>query len=265
MNYSRFKVYDHNIRCIPSSLMQGEASWNERKKYCLSSMQFFADNDTFICLQEVVHGQLMDIARDLGNDWGYIGVGRDDGYTRGEYNPIFYCRSSWGVVESKNYWLSPTPEKPSNGWGADLNRVLTHARFRHKKKYYMVNVLNTHFDHLSVLARTNSAHQVIDVANSITCEPVVVTGDFNAPPEEECYKIISEALYDASLTSKIKYGPEVTYVGFDDSYDQGLIDYIWTNKKTVVTRFGVLPCSMGGPYFSDHCPLLAEFETGNTM
>lgn len=34
--------------------------------------------------------QVDDLQVLLGDDWGWIGVGRDDGEERGEYSPIFY-------------------------------------------------------------------------------------------------------------------------------------------------------------------------------
>jgi hypothetical protein len=40
--------------------------------------------------QEVLHNQLHDLEALLGPRFGHVGVGRDDGKTRGEYSPIFY-------------------------------------------------------------------------------------------------------------------------------------------------------------------------------
>lgn len=83
----------------------------------------------FICLQEVLHSQLVDILSDLNgvhNDqsedpprapfWAYIGVGRDDGQRGGEYSPIIYPVQTFELLHSETIWLSPTPDRPSKGW-----------------------------------------------------------------------------------------------------------------------------------------------------
>lgn len=57
--------------------------------------------ESFICLQEVLHGQLGDILGGLNassKKWAYIGVGRDDGHEAGEYSPIIYQPSAWELL-----------------------------------------------------------------------------------------------------------------------------------------------------------------------
>jgi hypothetical protein len=43
-----------------------------------------------IGFQEVLHSQLEDLRALLGDAYGWVGVGRDDGHRAGEYSPIFY-------------------------------------------------------------------------------------------------------------------------------------------------------------------------------
>lgn len=40
--------------------------------------------------QEALIRQVNDLKELLGDDWGWVGVGRDDGVERGEFSPIFY-------------------------------------------------------------------------------------------------------------------------------------------------------------------------------
>jgi hypothetical protein len=89
-----------------------------------------------IALQGVLHGQLVDIERGLNahslGKWKYIGVGRDDGVTRGEYSPIFYNTEVHELISWRYFWLSEHPEKPGRGWDAASVRICTVGRFGFK-------------------------------------------------------------------------------------------------------------------------------------
>jgi hypothetical protein len=44
---------------------------------------------------------------------------------------IFYRRARFELLETKDYWLSETPEVVgSKSWGSSLPRMVTWARFR---------------------------------------------------------------------------------------------------------------------------------------
>ena len=60
-------------------------------------------------------------------NYTYVGVGREDGKTRGEYSAIFYDTTRFIVLESSTFWLSKTPGKVSVGWDAALERICTYA------------------------------------------------------------------------------------------------------------------------------------------
>ena len=95
-----------------------------------------ASTTGIIALQEVLHGQLVDIHgllnRDTPKKWEYIGVGRDDGKTRGEYSPIFYNTEIHELISWRYFWLSETPERPGRGWDAASVRICTVGRFGFK-------------------------------------------------------------------------------------------------------------------------------------
>lgn len=59
--------------------------------------------------QEVLHNQLEDLLAALP-DYEYVGVGRNDGMTEGEYASIFYKTDSVKCLSSGHFWLSETPE-----------------------------------------------------------------------------------------------------------------------------------------------------------
>ena len=59
--------------------------------------------------QEVLHNQLEDMLAALP-DYDYVGVGRNDGKTGGEYAAIFYKSDRIKCLSSGHFWLSETPE-----------------------------------------------------------------------------------------------------------------------------------------------------------
>ena len=70
-------------------------------------------------LQEALHGQCADLQASLP-DYGFHGVGRDDGKRQGEYAAIFYRRDRFerDITDQGTFWLSDYPDKPgSMTWG----------------------------------------------------------------------------------------------------------------------------------------------------
>jgi len=85
--------------------------------------------------------------------YDYIGVGRDDGKERGEYAAIFYKKDQLRLLDSGNFWLSPTPEHASLGWDAACIRICTWGKFQDKTSGKQFLFFNTHMDHVGVIAR----------------------------------------------------------------------------------------------------------------
>mgnify|MGYP001140625421 CR=1 FL=1 len=78
------KVMSYNIRLNVDS--DGENKWELRKDKVAGLMNYYEPD--FIGGQEVTHTQLEYLVKNL-NGYSYIGVGRDDGKTKGEYSCIF--------------------------------------------------------------------------------------------------------------------------------------------------------------------------------
>ena len=53
-----------------------------------------------------------------------MGSGRDGG-NNGEYCAIYYKNNKFKLEKDETFWLSETPELPSIGWDAALNRIAT--------------------------------------------------------------------------------------------------------------------------------------------
>lgn len=251
----RVRIYDNNIRCIPVWRSKGEMPWKHRSKGCIKSiLRYCNEGSAIVCLQEVVHKQLNDILSGLGEDWAHVGRGRGKKPKNGEYSPIIYRKSIWEVVSWTTKWLSPTPDIPSKGWGANLPRIVTIAEFRHRETQVTINVLCTHFDHQKENTRAHSGEFLEQLVCSIT-GPVFVAGDFNGTEDEIWYNKLSSRLQDAAKVAPSRTGPSATYVGFS-GHDAKVIDYIWTNMNVESLSIGLN--EIDNVVFSDHRPLVCD-------
>ena len=143
-------------------------------------------------MQEVLHPQLEDLLARLP-EYDYVGVGRTDGATKGEYSPVFFLKEKFEVLEKGNFWLSETPDVPGSvGWNAALERIASYAKLRDKQTGKVFMAVNTHFDHVDVTARRESAKLIMrKIQEIVGNRPAVVTGDFNVTEDDEAYKTMT--------------------------------------------------------------------------
>ena len=120
-----------------------------------------------------------------------------------------------------NFWLSETPEVAgSKGWDGACERIASWAKLQDKVSGKEFFALNTHLDHVGVAARREGISLMLDKVNELSGNlPVVVTGDFNASPESDVIKHVTdpsnpEHLTDARQASAIVYGPAWSFHDF---------------------------------------------------
>ena len=113
------KVMTYNIRLDTPNDSVNQWPKRTHKVYALIKKY---DPD-LIGLQEVLHHQLTDLLQNLPA-YSYIGVGRDDGKTKGEYSCILYKKDRFSALNQNTFWLSETPNVPgSKSWDAAITRV----------------------------------------------------------------------------------------------------------------------------------------------
>ena len=254
------KVMSYNIRLDVKS--DGENWWEKRKDKVAGLVNYYEAD--FVGLQEVVHNQLLYL-KDSLTGYNFIGVGRDDGKEAGEYSCIFYKKDKYSVVEQSTFWLSPTPDIPSKGWDAALNRVCTYGLFKNNKTKKLVWVFNTHFDHMGNLARLESAKLIIKKIHELNTKnyPVIVSGDFNSKPEDGPSQYMMANMQNSRSISKLVYGVPDTWNGFKfNEKPNGCIDYIFVSKddRISVLKFATITDSYDMKYPSDHFPVLATIN-----
>ena len=157
------KVISYNIRY--NNPNDGKDIWENRRNTIVD----FINNESpdFLGLQEVNHSQLLFLNSNLSN-YSFVGVGRDDGKTKGEYSPVFYNKNLFELINSDTFWLSSSPSKISVGWDASMERICTYGVFKSKVNNNKIWVFNTHFDHIGVLAREKSADLIINMIHELS-------------------------------------------------------------------------------------------------
>lgn len=107
-------------------------AWPERRPLMRELIANVAPD--VIGTQEGLPAQLQDLATDLP-DYDWVGVGRDDGKTKGEIMAVFYRRSRLEVLSTNHFWLSDTPEIPgSTTWGNSNRRMVTWLQMPESKR-----------------------------------------------------------------------------------------------------------------------------------
>jgi endonuclease/exonuclease/phosphatase family metal-dependent hydrolase len=250
------RVASYNIRY--ASQEDGLNSWSNRKDN-LNALILYHDLD-IIGTQEGYSSQLSDICVLPG--YAFTGKGRDDGENRGEHSAIIYKTGRFKILESGDFWLSETPEKPGLGWDATCcNRICSWAKFKDMKTRREFYFFNVHFDHQGVTARLESGKLMVrKIAEIAGKSPVICTGDFNSTPETEQIQIMQQLLNDSyRITRMPPYGPVGTYNGFKfDAPLTSRIDYIFVSREFTVLKYAVLSDAKEQRYPSDHLPVVTD-------
>lgn len=247
-------IATYNIRYDNAG--DGVNAWPNRKE-AVKALIRYHDFDVF-GIQEGLINQVKDIAM-LG-EFNYYGKGRDDGKEAGEHSVIFYKKERFKLLDSGDFWLSETPEKPGKGWDATCcNRICSWVKLREldsKKEFFFFNV---HFDHQGVVARKESGKLMVKKIKEIAgSTPVVCTGDFNSTPETEQIHEMETLLKDSYKQSILPpYGPIGTFNGFKfDAPMENRIDYIFVSNGVQVLKYATLTDSRNQRYPSDHQPVV---------
>lgn len=255
---SEMRVASYNIRM--DNPRDSLNAWPHRKENVKALIQYH-DFDIIGTQEGFIH-QLNDLLEMPG--FSFVGAGRDDGKTAGEHSAIFYKTDRFDLLDSGNFWLSETPDKPGLGWDATCcNRIASWALFKDKKSKKEFYVFNVHFDHQGVLARKESGKLMVDKIQEIARDkPVICTGDFNSTPDTDQIIAMSALLNDSYTVTKMPpYGPVGTTNAFRFTAPmKNRIDYVFVSDDFIVSKYAVLTDAREQRYPSDHLPVVATVQ-----
>lgn len=243
----------------------GLNNWKYRKDKVAGFIK--SQHIDIVGMQEVLHNQLEDLKARLP-EYAEVGVGRDDGKTKGEYSPLFYRKDKFELLDSHTFWLSQYPDSVGFiGWDGACTRIATWAKLKDKKTGKIFMAVNTHFDHVGTEARKNSALLIIKKIQEIVGDrPAVLTGDFNVSEKWEAYKTITTnkfVMKDAYKIAKKREGVNYTWQDFgkEPLNKREKIDFIFVTPQISVLD-AYIPKEAKGPtgYLSDHNPHVATLK-----
>ncbi len=233
--------------------------WDDRKHAVTNLIQFH-EFDIF-GIQEGFYEQVQDMKNQLPG-FEYIGVGRDDGAQKGEHSAVFFNKQRFKLIKDGTFWLSATDtEKPNKGWDAALPRICTWGVFEDNQNSKQFIFMNTHFDHIGVEARRESAKLILEKAKELAGDlPIILTGDFNVDETNEAYFTLAKSgiVRDAHELAKMVYEPNSSF----NAWGKGLkpkqrIDHIFITKPFNVHKYGILTDTYMGKFPSDHFPVVS--------
>ena len=251
-----YNVMSFNIRLDVDS--DGVNSWDNRKQEIVSIIK--NQKIDILGIQEGLPSQISYLSDEL-DEYDMIGEGRDGGNS-GEYSAIFYNNQKLVLNDSETFWLSNTPNVPSIGWDAALNRIATVGSFTVSKSNNKLIIYNSHFDHIGKIARENSVDVILKhiEKNNYLESAIIVMGDFNSEPNETPILKLSEWLNDSFYEFPIE-GPHGTFNGFDvNSELKNRIDYIFTKNIQISNYTHVMERLSSGLWPSDHLPIVISFS-----
>ncbi|CAG8465963.1 24504_t:CDS:2 [Racocetra persica] len=251
----------------------GEKPWSSRRRKVADTILFHRAD--IVGLQEVLKNQLSDLETLLGQDWQWVGVGREDGKE----------------ADLNSNIILQTPDIPgSKDWDSGLPRVVTQARFQDLVTGQKFWFINTHFDDKGPRSREESAKLILQNSQDLlkSSDIVFLTGDFNCQEVDEPYKLLTgkkyvnnndksqldhalipfgDTRYEISNRSiETSYGFSNTFTGFSTSIEQVRIDFIMVSnnsleeQKIKILNHGTMPNLYDDDlYISDHRPVIADF------
>ena len=248
------RIMSFNVRCFGLENLPRKA-----REYPVAETIRKGMPDSF-GVQEATPTWMKYLNKEIGDKYAYVGVGRTDGKNSGEYSAVFYLKDKYNLIDSDTFWFSETPEKPSKGWDASLNRICTWAVLEDKETGEKYVHINAHFDHIGEEARRNSVDMVIEKAKEYGDLPVVFTADMNIVEGTEIYeRMVSDGtLKDTKYTAEdtMNY---LTFHNLNPSENEGrILDYIMVNDNFDAEVYKVVTAGVDGRFVSDHYPLYSD-------
>jgi endonuclease/exonuclease/phosphatase family metal-dependent hydrolase len=259
---SPVRVVSFNIRY--GTAQDGAHVWPNRREPVIASIRDHAPH--ILGVQEALRFQLDELTAALPT-YREIGVGREDGITRGEYAAILVDTLRFAVASSGTFWFSDTPDVPNSmHWGNRITRISTWVRLADKITGDTLRVYNLHWDHESQPSRMRSARLLLQ---RIGTDPsprdrILVLGDFNSDEANPAYQLVladtARGLYD---TFRYRH-PDAKMVGTFNSFrgdsTGGKIDHVLAGPEWQVLSAGIDRRRFGELWASDHFAVWAIVE-----
>ena len=264
MNKSDISIMTFNVKNSGDRIDRKTINrWENRSEKIVNIIRKY--NPTIIGLQEVLKDQFQYLIDEL-DDYSYYGIGRDDGISTGEYNPIFSQKDLISVIDQGTFWLSDTPSIPSKTWEGCCTRICSWIKI---SKPVGLVIMNTHLDDQIQDTRLKSL-EVINNWLSKLEDRLILMGDFNFTRESLEYRKIADNSQFKDCFLEGYKGSDITrlityhgYTGKKYSQNNRFIDYIFTSEDLIVNLAEIIYHNQGGhrdTFPSDHWPVYVKLS-----
>ncbi len=225
--------------------------WSVRKLALASTL--LATKPDILCVQEAVNEQV-DWLTSLLVGYSHVGVGRDDGHAQGEFCAIFFDRARFDQLDAGTFWLEEPSDLPPRDTRFGPKRICTWARLRERQSGRALRVFNVHL-YLTESARLEAVRIILArIAQGDPTDAVLVTGDFNAPPETPNRLLFANARLSSTNAATGASPPTYQFYGIRTrSLDDVLVSSAWR-----VQSRRVLDVKPDNTFPSDHFGVLAD-------
>lgn len=245
--------------------------WPEKRLEPLLALLKEYDFDIFGA-QEPYLPQIEDMMRHIGDEYAWVGtnVTGDNTDRKHHFNPIFYRKSRFELLDFNTVWLTDKSGVP--GYGARSCRMFVWAKFRDKKSGKVFYHFNGHYDHRGVEARIVSSHIVLDMVRKVAKGmPAFVTADFNSNEKSVPYKVLQESpiledtMSDAPLTVNREYQSISDYKPVTTRAANGMhIDHVFYTPNSIkLSHWELIVKDYNGYWGSDHHPIFVDCVIAN--
>ncbi len=257
------RILTFNLR-YQNSGDKNQKSWTVRRELAAGLIK--ADHPDLIGYQEALRPMLDDL-RERIPGYQEIGVGREDGKTKGEYSAIWIRQERYTVRDSGTFWLSETPQVPNSmSWGNRITRICTWAQLQDKTTGRIFHFCNLHLDHQSQESREKGMQQVLKFMESRPpAQPFVLAGDFNAGETNPAILLVkNHALHPVDTWRQLHRDTPAaesgTFHNFTGHGGESKIDYIFVPKTAKLLSAEIMRFQKEGTFPSDHFPVRASIQ-----
>lgn len=263
--YTPQSAADHNLKFISmnirlgsdwSKVCDGDNYWDHRKAAVVGMIR--QENPDAIGFQEVLPNQLAYLDSALP-EYQCYGIGREDGLSQGEHMAIFLKKDRLEFTDKSTFWLSQTPDSVSLGWDAACYRTVTVAVIKDKQTNRQMLYLNTHLDHMGLVARAQSTRLLASLASKYATPgiPILIGGDMNTGDRDTIFNAFGNIHLKSCRNLAPVTDTACTYNAFGKA-DSSRIDHFFQRGLTLKS-FRTLNGNYGVPYISDHYPIEIVF------
>lgn len=247
----KIKVMTFNLRVTAE--VDGINCFPYRKDRILSCIE--AENPDIIGFQEAGDDARTFLRKELSPRYTVLGCGRAKDY-RGESCIVAFRTDLFEPIGLVTKFLSDTPDVPGSRYTdsdqSSCPRLFVHVELSAKDSAPF-HFINTHLDHKGRGARARGMDQILSYARWLD-GTVILTGDMNALPDEECIvNAVAGGLRDTTA------GISHTFHGFGRILEGCKIDYVFTNGEAEPAK-RVEDEPVNGVYISDHHPVVTVVE-----